>query len=224
MKTQSKYDTKGRLKNPEPINHTTTFVEGKHNYIVVHENGNIKTEAFEKPVTYEYMQSVGHLNGHHVLLNKTMIFWSDEGSVNGMKRNAPVSNYLGFTAYGPVMFCQYTTLSAGLKRKQFEEILSGLTNAKDPSPENIDALVMGNLNFLDPIGSREYAELDKATFVQNINVTHGLYGFIRQIASASKRKRYIARLNEIRSQMRAGARMRTDVSIIIMYSSEEVAA
>jgi hypothetical protein len=223
MKTTSKYDTQGRLKNPEPINAISPFVEGRYNYISVRENGQIETVSFATNISHEYMMSIGYLNGYHLLPNKTMIFWSDEGSMNGMKRNAPVSNYLGFTVYGPCIFTQQTAKSAGLRRKQFDEILTGLLNSKQPTLHELESVIDLNLTLLE-YPAEQWAALDQKEFLHNIGVSDTMYGFIRQLGSQSLRTKYVRRLNNIRTAARKGASMRKDVQIHIGYSPEEVVA
>lgn len=113
---------------------------GQHHYILVHENGRIETlvckrcppgrhgrrEPVDERGTVSEHIDKHDLNGYHMLSEDLMVFWRDSGSMDGSKINRPVSNYFGFTCYGPVLFCRQTQYSDGLKQEQYDSIIAGL--------------------------------------------------------------------------------------------------
>lgn len=166
------------------------------------------------------------LDGHHAINTEQgdhlNVQWRDGGSMDGSAINHTVSNSLGFTVYGPCMFSQMTVCADGLTAKQYSSLMSRLKSASrfQLTPEQCEALVDRSIQMLE-IPEEQWVTMDFAELRKSINISHGLYGYIRQV-DKDFRERYLYRLNKVRNTLRAACDGRKDdTQVIIGYAPEE---
>jgi hypothetical protein len=239
MKQRSNYDAHGVRRTPNVMSFRDNgeglpmFQPNMHNYITVDERNIIGSVAFDVPLTREYLMKrfATPLNGYHFAKPELLICWSDSGSMDGSPINEPLSNMLGFTAYGPCLICRSgNEKSIGLTVEQFETVLTGLEK-EPPDAKSVRAKLEDGLKALEAVPRYsadddlfDWTTIPFELFKQNVEVTNSMYGLIRRfIPDKTAAKEYIRRVNSVRYGMRAAIDERNDdVYLTIGYDESEV--